>query len=287
MFHKLGLGTWQMGGKAERDPNNDDARDITAIQNAIQAGIKHIDTAEYYADGKAEELVGAAIKDFNRRNLFIASKVRDKLHYDEVLENCEKSLKRLGIDQLDLYYVHRPSLSIPIEETAKAFNHLVEQKMIKHVGLSNASLETMMLYKRELDVPIFASQCHYNLLIRKPEVLDMFPYCQREGINLIAFRPIQLPIPELGVKSLVEKGAYPLLDEMAEKYGKSNAQIAVRWLTHQKGISVVFKTSNPDHLQEIVGAEKFDIEPSDMQRLTDDFPVFSDAQVLKTVSPIT
>ncbi len=272
-FYKIGFGTWKMGGTTSPDPHNDDRSDIAAIRDAIDNNIVHIDTAELYADGKAETLVGQAVTPYNRADLFIASKVREtKLNYDAVLTSCAKSLDRLGTDYLDLYYVHKPNPDIPAEETAAAFNELIKQKMIKHVGLSNAGVETMQKYAAALDVPIFAAQCHYNLIVREPERKGVLKYCREKNIHFIAWRPIQLPCEELNIHGLFETGAYPLLDQIARKYAVSNAQIAVRWLTAQENVSLIFKTKNPRHLREIIDAADLSIDPADLKELTDHFP---------------
>lgn len=272
-FYKIGFGTWKIGGTTEPDPNNDDKADIAAIRTAIDNDVVHIDTAELYADGKAEQLVGQAIVPYNRADLFIASKVREtKLNYNTVLESCAKSLDRLGTDYLDLYYVHKPNPDIPIEETAAAFNELIRQKMIKNVGLSNAGVETMQKYAAALDAPIFAAQCHYNLIVREPERKGVLEYCRENNIHFIAWRPIQLPSEKFNIHGLFEKGAYPLLDRIAEKYNVSNAQIAVRWLTAQENVGLIFKTGNPKHLREIIDAVDLAIDPSDLKELTDHFP---------------
>src|SRR5947208_111422 len=116
----FGLGTWQMGGRKTRDPQNDDARDITAIRKAIELGITHIDTAESYADGYAETLTGRAIQGFARSKLFIATKIRpENLSPDNIFRSCEASLKRLQVNYLDLYLIHSPNLEVPIEESLK------------------------------------------------------------------------------------------------------------------------------------------------------------------------
>lgn len=262
-----------MGGRGSRNPNNDDDGDIAAIQYALKKGIKHIDTAESYADGKAEELVGKAIADFDRNDLFIATKAYGThLGYDNVLNSCEQSLKRLGIDCIDLYYIHKPNPEIPIAETARAFNRLLENNMIKHIGISNASVETMEEYKKHLAAPILAAQNHYNLIVRQSEVHGVLDYCKKNNIHYIAWRPIQLPVPSMGIESLAKRGVYPLLDEIADKYGKTNAQIAVRWLTLQENVGTIFKSKNPRHIEEIIETNDFEISAEDMKRLTDDFP---------------
>ena len=272
-FYKIGFGTWEFGGRTEPDPNNDDAKDIQNIQNAIKSGIKHIDTAEYYAGGKCEELVGQAIKDFSRNDLYIATKVRDiKLSYDDVLKNCELSLKRLGLDYIDLYYVHLPNPNIPISETAKAFNELKRQGLIKNIGICNAKVETMKNYQNNLDYPIFASQCHYNLIAREPQRTGLLEYCKENNINFIAWRPIQLPVPSMKIEPLYKREVYPILDKLADKYDKKNAQIAVRWLTQQENVNIIFKSTNPLHIQEIMDTKNFELSPEDFKNLTDNFP---------------
>ena len=272
-FYKIGFGTWQIGGTTEPDPNNDDKADISAIRSAIENNIVHIDTAELYANGKAEELVGQAIIPYNRADLFIASKVREtKLSYRDVLENCAKSLDRLGTDYLDLYYVHKPNPDIPVEETAEALNELKKQNLIKHVGISNASVGTMQKYAKALHEPIFAAQCHYNLIVREPERKGVLKYCIENGIHFFAWRPIQLPSQKFNIHGLFEKNAYPILDQIAQKYHVSNAQIAAHWLLAQKNVGIIFKTGNPAHLREIIDAIDLPVDPADLKELTDHFP---------------
>ncbi|MBR1778742.1 MAG: aldo/keto reductase [Alphaproteobacteria bacterium] len=272
-FYKLGFGTWRIGGTTEPDPDNDDQADIISIQNAVENGIRHIDTAELYADGKAEQLVGQAIAPYKRSDLFIASKVREsKLNYNILLESCSKSLERLKTDYLDLYYVHKPNPDIPAEETAAALNELVRQKMVRHIGISNAGVETMKKYATYLETPIFAAQCHYNLIVREPVLKGVLEYCRQNNIRFIAWRPIQLPSEKLGIHGLFEKNAYPLLDQIAAKYNVSNAQIAVRWLTAQENVHLIFKTGKLKHLREIIDAENLSVEAADLQALTDHFP---------------
>ena len=134
----FGLGTWQMGGRETHDPTNNDEQDIAAIQEAIRLGITHIDTAESYADGYTEQLVGKAIKDVDRSTLFLTSKVRPRnLKYDDVLKSCTESLKRLQTDYLDLYMIHKPNDEISITETMSALDRLVAEGLVKYIGVSD------------------------------------------------------------------------------------------------------------------------------------------------------
>ena len=113
----IGQGTWGLGGGMTRDDTQDDIA-LQAIRDAIELGYTHIDTAEMYGRGHAEELVGQVIRDFNREDLFIASKVwRVTMYHKDTLRALENSLMRLGTDYLDLYLIHRPNRDIPLDET--------------------------------------------------------------------------------------------------------------------------------------------------------------------------
>ena len=134
----LGMGTWLFGGRETRDPSNDDAGQIAALQAGIEAGFSLIDTAEYYAGGYAETLTGRAIAGYPRAGLFLTSKVwKTHLRRDDVLRAAENSLRRLGTDYLDLYLYHQVSEQVPLEETIGAMNELVERKLVRHIGVSN------------------------------------------------------------------------------------------------------------------------------------------------------
>lgn len=183
----LGLGTWGMGGYKERDPNNDDARDIQAIRDAFSNGLTHIDTAELYAQGRTEELVGQAIQDLPRSSLLIASKVMGlNLGYDDTRAACERSLQRLKTDYIDLYYIHWRNLDIPLKETAKALNELHRDGRIKHIGVCNFNVNSMKELQAHLDRPIAVNQSHYSLVYREPERTGLLDYCRDENISFLA-----------------------------------------------------------------------------------------------------
>ncbi|GHT58134.1 aldo/keto reductase [Bacteroidia bacterium] len=272
-FPKIGFGTWTFGGRRDAEPNNDDAADIATIQFAIKSGLNHIDTAALYAAGKAEELVGAAIKDFNRGDIFLADKVlSNRMKYDEVLSECENSLRRLGVDYLDLYYIHFPSAEIPHQNTARAFNRLRAEGLIKNFGICNSKIETIEDYQKYLDAPFFASQNHFNLIARESQKTGLIDYCREKKIHFIAWRPIQTDFPERDIKSLATRGVYPMLDEIADKYGKTNAQIAARWLIQQDNVNIIFKSSKSEHIKEIIDSQNFELSEEDWQNLSANFP---------------
>ena len=270
---KIILGTWRMGGDVKPNLDNDDKRDIEAIKHAINKGILHIDTSESYAGGKSEQLIGEAIKEFPRGKLFIATKVREyNLFYDSVINSCKESIKRLNTPYIDLYYIHKQNPSIPIEETASALNTLLEMGVIKHVGLSNVGIDTIKKYFKLLNVPIFAVQNQYNLVCRESQIKGVIDFCRKKGIHFISWRPILLSYPG-ATDPYYCTGTYKVLDEMAQKYGKLNIQIAVKWLLQQEGVSIVFKSSNKNHINEILDVEDFKLSNKDWQKLNKDFPI--------------
>jgi len=257
-FPVLGLGTWQMG-------HGDDERDVAAIRAAIERGITHIDTAEGYASGHAEELVARAIEGVDRSQLFLVSKVAPAhLRRDDLLRSAEASLERLATDYLDLYLMHHPNPSIPLPETMAAMDELVERGKIRHVGVSNFSVERLHEAQEAAKNPVVANQLHYNLVYREPERSGLLDYCRENDVMLVAWRPV-----ELGV--LTRRGT-PILDELAEKYGRTPAQIAINWLIAQEGVVTIVKTSSPEHLEEDLGAVGWELDPYDVERLREEFP---------------
>lgn len=262
----FGLGTWMMGGDKNRDPNNDDRADIKAIQNTIEAGITHIDTAENYAEGHAEKLVGQAIKDYDRRNLFLVSKVgRANLGYDNLIRACRNSLKRLQTDYLDLYLIHAPNPEIPIEETMRAMDTLREEGLIRNIGISNFTVERTEEAQAHTKNKIVANQLHLNLIFRETERKGLLEYCQKNDIMFVAWRPVQKG-------TLTEKGTHKILDEICKKYDKTPAQIAINWLISQPNVVTLSKMRNPAHLKENLGALGWQMEKEDIEKLRNEFP---------------
>jgi len=273
---RICLGTWRMGGDVQPNPNNNDKKDIEAIKYAISRGISHIDTSESYAGGKTELLIGEAIKNISREKYFIATKVREyNLAYKNVIESCSKSIERLNVSYIDLYYVHKQNNLIPVEETASALNGLLKKGIIKYIGLSNVGIETIKRYSQLLNGPIYAVQNQYNLVCRESQKKGVIEYCQKNRIQFIAWRPILLSYPGV-TNPYYHTGTYELLDKMAEKYKKTNVQIVARWLLQQDGVSIVFKSSNRRHIDEILDIENFTISDDDWENLDKKFPVQSD-----------
>lgn len=261
----FGLGTWQMGGRFDRDPNNNDAADIQAIKNAIDAGIIHIDTAEVYAAGWAEKLIAQAVKGYDRKKLFLVSKAPSAdLSYDVVLKSAKASLRRLETDYLDLYLLHGPDLKHPIKETMKALDVLVAEGLVKNIGVCNFTVERFTEAQSHTQNRLVANQVHYNLIFREPERKGVVEYCQKNDVLLIAWRPVQ--------KGILTTTDNPFMKILTHKYQKTPSQIAINWLISQPNVVTLSKMTNPEHLKENLGALDWKLEKEDIEKLDKEFP---------------
>ena len=249
----VGLGTWLIGGDTETDYSKD-KESVETIKKAVEMGYTLIDTAEMYGNGHCEELIGKAIKGLDRKKLFIVSKVKNvNLHYDDVIDSAKNSLKRLNMGYIDLYLIHFPNDDIPLKETVKALDHLVEQKLVRYIGVSNFTLKRLKEAEKYSKNKIVANQIEYSLLTRNKgryaNNTDMekktIPYCQKNGIIVMAERPIE--------RGILLK-PHPVLDNLAKKYNKTRSQIAINWLISKENIIAIPKSANLVHLKDNLGA---------------------------------
>lgn len=258
-----GFGTWQMGGQKERDASNDDEADVAGIKFALDNGVTHIDTAESYANGYAETLVGKAIHGYNRSKIFLASKVREKnLGYESILNSCKQSLERLGTHYLDLYLLHKYSKKVPLRNSMRALDKLVENGVVKNIGVCNFTKEHLAEAQGYTKNKIVCNQVHYNLIFREPERKDLVKYCQNNDVFLSAWRPVGNLIGNIPF----------VLKEMCDKYKKTSSQIAINWLISQPHVITLAKTRQVSHLNENLGALNWQMEPDDIKRLSKEYP---------------
>jgi diketogulonate reductase-like aldo/keto reductase len=262
-----------MGGGMTADRAHD-REAILAIKTAISLGMTHINTAELYGDGHAEELVGEAIREFDRKALFITTKVKwSNLRYADVINAAKKSLKRLETNYVDLYLVHTPNRSIPIEETMRAMDYVAQNGLSRFIGVSNFSVEQIEEAQQHTKSKIAANEIEYNLLVRDSgehtqEVESrIIPYCQKTDIAIIAYRPL--------ANGELAKPGIKLLDELAEKYVKTQAQIAINWLISKPNIVTIPKATKIEHVKENLAAIGWKVSRKDMQLLDRDFPVMA------------
>jgi len=268
----LGLGTWQMGGRYDADTSRD-REEIDFIGQAFEAGIRHFDTAEVYAAGHAEELLGQGLKKLPREQLFVTSKVSDNhLKSDQVISACRASLKRLGLDYLDLYLVHAPSAhGIPLVETLKAMASLYESGFIKNLGVSNFKANLLAEAQAASKYKIVNNQIHFSVGARGYEEDGTLAYCAEHGILVTAYRPVGLGSPKRSRGSFGEDG-WNMLSEIAGRYQKTAVQIALNWIVSQVNTVALVRTANVDHLKENLGSLDFQLSTEDLIFLQDKFP---------------
>lgn len=252
----LGLGTWRMGEAAARRKD-----EIAAIALGIDLGVSLIDTAEMYGEGGAEEAVGQAIAG-RRDGLFIVSKVYPhNAGRAAAIAACERSLKRLGTDRIDLYLLHWRG-SVPLSETLDAFERLKRDGKIRHHGVSNFDQDDMAeWWAAPCGRNVAANQVLYNLGRRGIEH-DLVPWCRERGVPIMAYSP-------------VEQGrlkARPALTRVAERHGVQPMQVAIAWLLHQDGVIVIPKATRPEHARANRAAGDIALTPEDLAEIDRDYP---------------
>lgn len=253
----LGIGTFGMGGEYEPDHSND-KESIRAIKAAIRLGYSHIDTAEMYGGGHTEELVGKAIQGFERKRLFITSKVSpENLGYERLLQSARKSLKKLGTAYVDIYLIHAPNPDIPLKETMEAMDYLVDRGLVRNIGVSNFSIQEIKEAKKLANHGIVANEVKYNLF--NSIDIETIKYCQRNNIMVIAHKPLGRG------KILSEK--IEILSDIAVKHGKTEAQVILCWLISKKNVVTIFKALNTSHLRENLGALDFTLTKEETKKL--------------------
>jgi len=252
----LGQGTWHMGDdKAAR------AEEIATLRLGLDLGIALIDTAEMYGEGKAEELVGEAIAG-RREEAFLVSKVYPhNATRKGAVAACERSLKRLRTDRIDLYLLHWRG-SVPVAETLEAFRSLHKAGKIRHYGVSNLDLDDM---KQLWSVPggngVETNQLLYNLIRRGLE-WDLLPWLRKRRIPVMAYSPIEQA-------KLVRN---PKLAGFARHHGMAPARAALAWLLTNDDIIATPKTASRERLKENFGALDFQLTKEQLGELDRLFP---------------
>jgi len=221
-------------------------------------GYRHIDTAQKYGN---ESYVGDGLDrvDVPREDLFVATKVEESnLDADDVIESTERSLERLGLETIDLHYIHWPAVSglddrYDPEETIPAFNELYEDGAFRHFGVANFSVELIEEAADLLDVPIFANQVEMHPLLQQEELVD---YAQANDMYLVAYSPLLRG----------DLGRVPELTAIARKHDATEAQVSLAWLMSKDNVVPIPK-GRGRHLSENLQARELELDQEDLQRI--------------------
>ena len=261
----IGMGMWAYGGGLSPDHTKDDV-EVAALQNAFEIGYRHFDTAEMYASGHSEELLGLALKDYERDDFIITSKVnKENLAYDDLLAACDRSLKYLQTSYIDLYLIHWPNPAIPLEESFRALNQLVDSGKIRRIGVSNFDLPLLEHAVALSETPLFGDQVHYSLLFRRPQHDGTLDFCRENDMVLTAYWPLKD-----GSGRSAQSGAAlnnQVVIEIADRISATPAQVAINWLARQPNVVTIPKSSNEQRQQENLAAGDIVMSEEDVDKL--------------------
>jgi diketogulonate reductase-like aldo/keto reductase len=256
----IGQGTWQM--------ESDDRKEaIKALRRGIELGLTHIDTAELYGDGEVEKMVAEAIAG-QRDDVFLATKVMPQnATYKGTIEACERSLRRLRTDRIDLYMLHWVGRH-PLEETIRAFEKLLEQGKIERYGVSNFD-------EPELDQALRIAgpgklACNQVLYHLKERAIEhaVIPWCQKHGVPVVGYSPFgagDFPEPETP--------GGDALEIVARRHGVTARQVALRFLVRNAGLYTIPKASRIEHVEDNARALALTLTGEDYQQLDEAFPL--------------
>ncbi len=257
----IGQGTWYMGESAALR-----SQEVAALQAGLDLGLKVIDTAEMYAEGGAEEVVGEALRG-RRDQAWLVSKVYPwNAGEVDAIEACERSLRRLQTDYLDLYLLHWRG-NVPLEETIRAMESLQQQGKIRHWGVSNFDHDDMLeLWHEPGGKACLTNQVLYHLASRGIEY-DLLPQCQQREIPIMAY----CPLAQAGrLRQALFDDAH--LQQIAQQKGISVAQVLLAWVIRQQGVLAIPKASSVSHVQQNAAALSINLTDEELSIIDRTFP---------------
>ncbi|MEU6405042.1 aldo/keto reductase [Streptomyces sp. NPDC046985] len=293
----LGCMTYGVSDRGAHEWTLDEEASRPLIRQALDAGINFFDTANVYSDGSSEEIVGRALRDFTGRDeVVLATKVNGAmrpgpngrgLSRKAILSEIDHSLRRLGVDYVDLYQIHRFDPHTPVEETMEALHDVVKAGKARYVGASSmyAWQFSKMQYTALLHgwTPFVSMQNHYNLLYREEE-REMLPLCADQGVGVLPWSPLargrltrdwgtatqRSNTDEFGSHLYAEgdRAIVEAVTRIAEERGVPRAQVALAWLLHQDAVTApIVGASKPQHLEDAVAAVELELSDKEIEEL--------------------
>ena len=254
----LGQGTWRMG-----EDRSKRTKEVAALRTGIELGMTLIDTAEMYADGGAERVVGEAMAGV-RDQVFVVTKFYPQsATRDRMAAACDRSLRRLDVEQIDLYLLHWRG-DVPLEETLAGFDDLLGAKKIRYAGVSNFDVDDLTELARLKGglERIVTEEVLYNLERRGIE-WDLLPWMRKRHRPIIAYSPVE--------EGLLAH-AHPVLKRLAERHDATPVQVALAWVIREDGVVAIPKAADPKHVRENRGAADIKLTKRDLAELDESFP---------------
>jgi len=254
----LGQGTWRMGEDTSKLPS-----EVAALRLGIELGMRVIDTAEMYASGGAEKVVGEAIAG-RRDQVFVVTKFYPQnATRERMAAACDRSLRRLDVEQIDLYLLHWRG-DVPLKETLAGFADLLEAKKIRYAGVSNFDVDDLTELARLKDglERVVTNQVLYNLERRGIE-WDLLPWMRKRHRPVMAYSPVE--------EGLLTH-PHPVLKRVAERHDATPAQVALAWVIRDDGVVAIPKAADPKHVRENRGAADIKLTKRDLDELDESFP---------------
>ena len=244
------------GRPLDRDIDRDAAQ-LAILHQAINLGYRHFDTAEMYAAGHSETILGRALLEQERSDFVVTSKVSaENLAYDDLLAACERSLDRLQTSYIDMYLIHWPNPEIPIADSFRALNHLVNLGKIRHIGVSNFDVPLLEQAVQLCETNLATNQVYYGLLNRKPQENGTLKFCQENKVVLTAYAPLRGGV--LTHQTVVE---------IADRIAATPSQVALNWLIRQPEVITIPHSSNEQRQKDNLEATNIQLSESDVQLL--------------------
>jgi diketogulonate reductase-like aldo/keto reductase len=252
------VGTWRYGAAPESAQRD---REVGAIQRAIELGQNHIDTAEDYANGGAEQVVGRAIAGSRREHLFIASKLwKNHVAAGTVRPAVEAMLQRLRTEYLDLLYIHHPWPDAPWRDAVSQINALIDEGVVRHIGVSNFNAAQLCEAEMLSHHPISAEQIRYSCGYRPAATPDLVEWCRAHHVTIVAYRP-------LDDGRLVSNA---VLADIGSQCDATPAQVALAWLA-TKGTLPIPKALTMHHVEQNAAAAAIRLSQNDVARIDRSF----------------
>ena len=266
IINPIGIGTARFATRKEVDGSfvpykEEDSKYTESLIHSLDNGQNHIDLAHIYGGGYTEKLVGRVIKNYDRNDLFIATKVwKDRTNTKMIVEAVKKGLDRTGLRYLDLLYLHKRHENVPLEDYIKGLVKALDLGLTKNIGICVQDLSTLRQANKISGGKIKYAQINYNLIYKKYLCHNLREYCQKEGIKIVCYSPFS--------KGKLFKVSDPAINHIKRKYGATTAQVALSWLVSQ-GFWTIPMSFNKKHIDENLDSLNFKMDIEDIKYLSE------------------